>query len=118
MPETPDHFLLICETCKGPENADALRTALEGNLPAGFAVRTVDCMAGCERPTTVGFQAVGKAQYLFGDIQSERDINAVTEFARQFHDRADGWTNATDRPRALFTKTLARMPCLNVEEHP
>lgn len=118
MPETPDHFLLICETCKGPGNADALRSKLAGGLPAGFAVRTVSCMAGCERPTTVGFQAVGKAQYLFGDIQTDRDINAVAEFARQYHHSADGWTNATDRPRPLLTKTLSRMPRLNLEVHP
>ncbi|MFY2824300.1 DUF1636 family protein [Ruegeria sp. MALMAid1280] len=117
MSKTPDHFILICETCKGPENADALRNALAGSLPADFAVRTVACMAGCERPTTVGFQAVGKAQYLFGDIRTQRDITAVAEFARQYRHSADGWTNASDRPQPLFTKTLSRMPRLNVEEH-
>jgi len=116
MSETPDHFLLICSTCKGEDNARAVREALTGQLPDAFAIRTVDCMAGCERPTTVGFQAIGKAQYLFGDIQTPRDAAALAEFAHQYVNSKDGWTNATQRPVALFTKTLSRMPRVEAEE--
>ncbi len=116
MRKTPDHILLICSTCNGALPADAMCDTLTGKLPAGFAVRTVDCMAGCSQPTTVGFQAVGKAQYLFGDIQTLDDVEALTEFAQQYHDSANGWTNATDRPHALFTKTLSRMPRIQLEE--
>ncbi|WP_037306711.1 hypothetical protein [Ruegeria halocynthiae] len=36
--------------------------------------------------------------------------DALAEFAAQFQHSTDGWTNATDRPRALLTKTLSRMP--------
>lgn len=73
-------------------------------------------MAGCARPTTVGFQAVGKAQYLFGGIQTSRDVEALAEFAHQYQNSADGWTNATDRPRALISKTLSRLPHIQLEE--
>jgi predicted metal-binding protein len=118
MANNPIHFLLICETCKGTDAANAIRKALTNRLPSGFTMRMVSCMAGCDRPTTVGFQAAGKAQYLFGDISSSQDVDALAQFARQFHDSSDGWTNATDRPRALFEKTLARLPRLTVEEHP
>ncbi len=106
MSDAADHFILICATCKGSKSVGVLTD----RLPAGFAVRSVDCMAGCDRPTTVGFQAVGKAQYLFGDISAEADWKALAEFARQYRDSDDGWTSATDRPRALYTKTLSRMP--------
>ncbi|WP_377190936.1 DUF1636 family protein [Ruegeria meonggei] len=115
MPDTSDHFLLICSTCTGALTNDDLRGALTGKLPGGFAIRTVACMAGCDRPTTVGFQAVGKAQYLFGDIQTTQDMDALAAFALQYSNSADGWTNATDRPRGLMTKTLSRMPCLGSE---
>ncbi|WP_170764904.1 DUF1636 family protein [Ruegeria lacuscaerulensis] len=116
MPEAPDHLLLICSTCSGALPADTMRSALIGKLPAGFAIRTADCMAGCAQPTTVGFQAIGKAQYLFGDIQTQQEVEALAEFAHQYCDSADGWTNATDRPRPLFTKTLSRLPRIQLEE--
>lgn len=110
MPNSADHFLLICSTCNGTLGVENARGELASKLPSGFVIHTVDCMAGCDRPTTVGFQAVGKAQYLFGDIQTEQDLEALAEFALQYQNSADGWTNATDRPWALFTKTISRMP--------
>ncbi|MBE1284155.1 MAG: DUF1636 domain-containing protein [Rhodobacteraceae bacterium] len=74
-------------------------------------------MAGCERPVTVGFQAVGKASYLFGDIDLDdpADTEALGRFAHQFLDSDTGWTRAVDRPAALYEKTLARMPALRIE---
>ena len=115
MTDRSDHFILICTTCQGAEAATALRKALVEGLPADFAIRPVACMASCDRPTTVGLQAPGKAQYLFGDIQSDREIRALAEFAWQYRDSADGWTNATDRPAALYDKTLSRLPALTME---
>ncbi|WP_209940134.1 DUF1636 domain-containing protein [Ruegeria sp. HKCCE4148] len=112
MTKTADHFLLVCTTCTGAMSTDQVSGALARKLPEGFAIREVACMAGCDRPTTVGFQAPGKAQYLFGDIVSEQDLDAVVEFAGQYQLSSDGWTNATDRPLTLFTKTLSRMPAL------
>jgi len=67
-------------------------------------------MAGCDRPMTVGLQAADKAQYLFGDIADDTDLQALIEFAHQYRDSASGWTSASDRPPALFYKTLSRMP--------
>lgn len=115
MPDKPDHFILICSTCAGAQPLDVMRTALAAGLHEGFAIRHVDCMAGCDHPTTVGFQAIGKAQYLFGEIQTPRDIEALIEFAGQYQDSADGWTSASDRPAALYHKTLSRMPGINQE---
>jgi len=110
-----DHYLLICAKCQGTETAGALRRALSDGLPKRFAIRAVDCMAGCDRPTTIGFQAKGKAQYLFGDIGGASDIEALIAFAQQYENSRDGWTNATERPPALIDKTLSRMPRMNDE---
>lgn len=109
-----EHTILICTTCRGVDEATKLRTKLTGDLPAGYSLRAVDCMAGCERPATVGFLAAGKATYLFGDIENARDIAAVGEFARQYHASGNGWTSATQRPEALYNKTLARLPALSL----
>lgn len=115
MEDQTDHFLLICSTCEGAEHAERLAEVLAQKLPPRFAIKTIDCMAGCARPTTVGFQAKGKAQYLFGDIEGSADLDALAAFAQLFEGSADGWTNATDRPAALFKKTLSRMPYMYAE---
>nr|WP_321254557.1 DUF1636 family protein [uncultured Ruegeria sp.] len=116
MSDATDHILLICSTCNGDFSADKIRSSLLDALPSRFAIRSVDCMAGCARPTTVGFQATGKAQYLFGDIRTPHDIAALAEFALQYQNSADGWTCASDRPSALFDKTLSRLPRMILEE--
>ncbi len=110
MPDTPDHFILVCESCTEGLPLDEICDALTGKLPRSFAIRASSCMAGCDSPRTVGFQAVGKAQYLFGGIQTADEVQALAEFAAQYRESPDGWTNATDRPQALFNKTLSRMP--------
>ncbi|WP_298850229.1 DUF1636 domain-containing protein [uncultured Ruegeria sp.] len=107
-----DHYVLICSTCQGPISAEAAQDVLDTKLPDGFETRMIACMAGCERAMTVGFQAAGKTQYLFGDIETEIDLTALVDFATQFGDSDDGWTSASDRPPALFSKTLSRMPHL------
>lgn len=108
----PEHILLICSTCQGTSAAKALRQAVEPDLPKGYRVRAVDCMAGCDHPITVGFQATGKASYLFGRIETAEDHRALAEFAAQYQASESGWTSATHRPAALYEKTLARLPAL------
>ncbi|WP_298935093.1 DUF1636 domain-containing protein [uncultured Ruegeria sp.] len=116
MSDTPDHFVLICSTCQGPVAAETAQKLLDEQLPTGFATRLIACMAGCERPMTVGLQAKQKAQYLFGEITSLKDLTAVAEFAHQYLDSEDGWTSASERPPALLTKTLSRLPCLPAKD--
>lgn len=112
MTRNADHFVLICSTCQGEIEASAAQSLLDASLPDGFATRLIPCMAGCERPMAVGLQAEGKAQYLFGDIQSITDLDAIATFAHQYRDSESGCTSATDRPPALLFKTLARLPRL------
>lgn len=67
-------------------------------------------MAGCERPLTVAFSAPGKASYLFGDIEPDRDASDLIAFARLYRALPDGWCNEGQRPAGLAGKTLARIP--------
>ncbi|MEM7303427.1 MAG: DUF1636 domain-containing protein [Pseudomonadota bacterium] len=107
-----NHTLLICSTCLGSTAASNLRATLADDLPAGYSIRAVDCMAGCDHPVTVGFQAPGKATYLFGGIKSAADIAGILAFTHQYQQSKTGWTSASDRPAALYEKTLARVPAL------
>lgn len=108
-----DHTILICSKCVGAGEAAAMRRALTESMPAGYRFGAVDCMAGCDHPTTVGFQAPGKATYLFGGIESQAELSAIAAFAHQYRESETGWTSASNRPAALYKKTLARLPALN-----
>ncbi|MCV6584147.1 MAG: DUF1636 domain-containing protein [Marinibacterium sp.] len=111
---TTDHTILVCTTCIRDARTDPLGDALRARLPDGFALAAIDCMAGCERKRTVGFQATGKASYLFGDLVDD-DCDALLDFARQYRASPDGWTSATERPRPLLRKTLARIPAMGAK---
>lgn len=113
------HKILVCLSCRregsddrpGPRLLDALRLALDAhpNLAAAYQVCGSPCMAGCARPCTVGWQAPGKATWLFGDINKD-DIDALVAFARMYLGLADGWCRSAERPGKLAHTTLARIP--------
>lgn len=126
------HRILVCTSCKGktpgsqPGQAliKQLRAALASDCQdgatsgigaeagEGFEVAGVACMAGCGSPCTVSFQAEDKAFYLFGKLDPARDVASLVAFARLYRERADGWSNSTERPDALRSKTLARIPAI------
>lgn len=110
MARVAQHSILICSKCRGAPDAQRFRQALEALAPEGMTFRAVECMAGCDTPLTVGFQADGKASYLFGGIETPDDLQALGVFAHQYLASRTGWTTATERPAALFKKTLARLP--------
>jgi predicted metal-binding protein len=115
------HLITVCTDCRhmggpcrpGLELLKHLQTALAEAGPAvsdEFVLEGSVCMAGCARPCTVSFQASAKATYLFGDIESSGDVEALVSFAKLYRDRNDGMTRAGERPRMLGDKTLARIP--------
>jgi len=112
----PLHRITVCTSCreKGDEyrpGADLI-AALKEELPEGFEVAGVQCMAGCSRPCTVAYQASGKATYLFGDISLGEDLNDLKAFAAQYRALEDGWCSSVDRPGKLRRTTLARVPAM------
>lgn len=114
------HRVVVCTTCRNRETREQpgtkLATLLEAELSGaefeGFEVSVVACMAGCDRPCAVAFQADGKASYLFGDIEPGRDSDALVAFARQYAELDDGWCSSIQRPEGLKGKTLSRIPAL------
>ena len=115
MTHVPDHAILICATCKGAGEANKLRLELSTRVSQRYALRAVDCMAGCSHPITVGVQGAGKTQYLFGDIETKADVDALACFAEQFLASETGWSKASERPAGLYDKTLARFPAFKSE---
>lgn len=115
------HRITVCTSCShkgsacrpGLELIARLRTALSdagGIVGRDFEVSGVGCMAGCDRPCTVAYQATAKATYLFGDIAPDEDVDDLIAFARQYRDLEDGWCSSTTRPGKLRRATIARVP--------
>jgi len=120
--ETTGHVIFVCTRCRDPQTGERMgegliatlrdlidQSSANGALRA-YAVQGIACMAGCERPLTVGFQAGGKASYLFGDIDARVNVEDLLIFAQTYRDLPDGWCNASQRPAGLDNKTLARVP--------
>jgi predicted metal-binding protein len=120
-------IVTVCNTCRardvqedgsiaygerlGATITSGLVAALRARGLAGeVALAEVGCMAGCGRPCAVAVQAPGKAGYLFGDIATETEIDAIATFAGQHLALEDGWCSSLQRPAALKNKTLARLP--------
>jgi len=114
------HHIHVCTTCRDREaddlTGDALILALRAGLAAcglsdAFAVSGVKCMAGCARPCTVGFQADGKAAWLFGDLTPANVFDLIA-FAQLYAALPDGWCRSIERPSKLSQTAIARIPAI------
>ncbi len=76
----------------------------------GIHLQPTACLAGCDRPLTVGLSAPGRATYLFGNIDPETDLPALMAFAGLYRAAPGGWTNEGQRPHGLRGKIIARIP--------
>jgi predicted metal-binding protein len=121
MTQMTSHRITVCTSCRhkgeackpGYELIAKLRAAISAagdSIAEDFEIAGTACMAGCDRPCTVGYHATRKASYLFGDIAPEEDIDALVDFAKQYAVLHDGWCSSIDRPGKLRTSTLARIP--------
>ena len=106
------HRITVCSTCEGMDGkgfATKLRAALAG---AGlkYAVRDFDCMSNCARPLSVAFSAAGKATYLFGDVDTGRDLEDVIAFASLYAKSVDGWIEDARPAGRLRHCLIGRVP--------
>ena len=106
------HRVVICSTCEDADGkgfAVRLRTAL-ADAGLEYAVQDFDCMSNCGRPLSVAFRADGKATYLFGDVDTGRDLNDVVAFAAMFAASADGWIDDARNAGRLRHCLIGRVP--------
>ena len=107
-------IISVCSRCT-LENEDSCRQQLvidelKSGLTVGVQLQEVRCMAACDKPISVGISDRGKASYLFGGITSKEHVLALVEFVGQYQKSKNGWTNSKERPKALRSKTVARIP--------
>ena len=120
METQPRTTIYVCMSCVGRPGArrpgPALLRALRGALAADAALagvvdlRGIDCMSGCTRPCALAIRGEGKASYLFGDIEPQRDVADILATARAFHAAGDGWITDGHLCGRLRYCAIARIP--------
>lgn len=106
------HRIVVCSTCDGRDGkafAARLRAALAAR-GLGFAVQDHDCLSNCRRPLGIAFAAPGKATYLFGDIDPQRDLSDTLAFAAMYADSDDGWIEDARGAGRLRHCLVGRLP--------
>lgn len=101
--------LTVCTSCLlGASGfAERLRAALPVMPPV--SVKTVECMSGCPRPSTLSARAPGKTAYLFGDL-TEADLPLILAFLPLYADSPDGNFPDARVIGDLRLKAIARIP--------
>ncbi|MGI9476408.1 MAG: DUF1636 family protein [Hyphomicrobiaceae bacterium] len=75
-----------------------------------LTVKAVPCLAVCERPVTVAFQAVGAWGYVIAGVDANCDVDGVIAAARAIASSAQGIPAMADRPRFFRDGVVCRVP--------
>lgn len=111
-------LITVCTNCRlpGVERADAPGHLLLAEVEKaalgcdGVSVRPTQCLSVCKRVCTVAISGEGAYTFLFGDIDPAADASAVVEMARACHEAELGFVPWKERPEALRSKIVARVP--------
>lgn len=115
--------LFVCVSCRqaradggegftqpGRGLAEALQERLSGD--ADIAVTPVECLAVCNRPSTIALAADGKWTYLIGNLVSETHLDQIVDSARAYSQSENGIIPWKERPEAFRKGVIARVPPL------
>ena len=104
----------VCVTCKaaqdteirhGPALIDALRAALADDV----AVRPVQCLGVCKRPTTVAVSGAQGFTFVFGDLTPVA-VGDIATFVQSYRAADYGFVPWRQRPEILRRSLVARLP--------
>lgn len=118
--------LSICTTCRDSREKENVRRA--GNRLAqrvqqergGIAdtqltLRGVECLSQCKRSCVVSLSAHGRFTYVFGELDPENPehVAALFELVAQYKRAPEGFLARHERPEALRSNILGRLPPMN-----
>ncbi len=113
-----DVLVSVCTTCKaadstapateGPALLAALKQTFENNQQA--RVRAVQCLSVCKRPVTVAVTSADGYTFLFGDLDVERGVPALTSFVTSYRVSNHGLVPWRARAEVLRKGMVARVP--------
>jgi predicted metal-binding protein len=76
----------------------------------------VECLSNCTRACSTAVAAPGKWTYVVGDIDPERNLDDILNFARAHKAAPDGVPPWRDRPVHVRKHTIARVPPMRLPE--
>ena len=113
-----DVVVSVCTTCRaaestapateGPALLEALKQAFQTNQQA--RVRAVQCLSVCKRPVTVAVTSADGYTFLFGDLDVERGVPALTDFVTSYRVSNHGLVPWRARAEVLRKGMVARVP--------
>jgi predicted metal-binding protein len=121
--------IFVCVTCRRkradvPEGFDCpgegLTRALQAEIArqghaASLTVTPVACLAVCNRPCTVAFTGPGKWTHLVGGLDADLHMHDIVTAARQVAEAPDGIVPWAERPQAIRSGGIARVPPLGFD---
>lgn len=116
-------ILTVCVTCKaglpegdGPRPGARLHDALAADLPAGVAIRAVECLSACEKGCAVALSAPGKWSYVYGFLDPAAHVPEILAGAAAYARSEDGIVPWRERPVIFRKQSLARVPPLETSD--
>ncbi|MGH6866923.1 MAG: DUF1636 family protein [Methyloceanibacter sp.] len=115
----------VCITCRRPEDPETgddrpglrlARATAEAARNTGVTVRRVRCLANCGRGLSAAMRCAGSWTYVFGNLEADRDAEALIEGARLLARAPDGILPWRGRPEILMRGLIARVPPIDFEE--
>lgn len=123
----------VCVTCRrggpamdcppGAQLLERLQTLLAAEQQAGEApsavLRSVACLAACDRGCTAAIAMEGRWTWLLGHLGAEK-AEDILAYARLYAASAKGTVMPSRRPASLANMVLGRVPALlyNEQEEP
>ena len=114
--------LFVCVSCRRPlpegqgEGFDLpgvqLAEALQQRLAedASITVTPVQCLAVCNRPSTLALVSRDRWTYLIGNLNTDLHLDDIVESARAFGRSTDGIIPWKERPECFRKGVVARVP--------
>lgn len=117
--------IFVCTTCRRKRAdvplgydlpGEGLALALEAEVARqgieDVTVTPVACLAVCNRPCTVAFAAPGKWTHLVGNLDPDAHVADILANARLVAGAPDGIVPWAERPQAIRSGGIARVPPL------
>lgn len=117
--------LSICLSCRdgreavfgsrgGARLAQEVVTQVEGRTGTKLNLRGVQCMSQCKRPCIISLSGNNLFTYVFGDLdfKNAEHIEALFELIARYKTAPEGFLKRSERPKALRSNILGRLPPL------
>jgi predicted metal-binding protein len=114
--------LLVCVKCRrGPEVPEDERrpgrrlydALAERDMPAGVALRAVECLQNCDLGCSVALRGGARWTYVYGNLDEATQADLLVEGARLYAETADGLIPWRARPEHFKRNCIARIPPAN-----